>query len=237
MAAKGSKFKRIAKWVLVALAVVLAIPPLQILLAKFRNPPGSPMQWQRKMEFRAEGKKIENTPIRWVPLDKIPVEFIHYVWASEDQGFFEHDGFDLPEMRKAIEEAKKSGKSVRGSSTITMQCARSVFLWQGRSWLRKGIEAYYTVWMELLLSKQRILELYFNHIELGPGIYGIGAASEKYFNRKPEKLTDRQMITLAAILPNPLNWSPVTPNDAVRKKIRRIQKLSGQAPFPEKELE
>lgn len=236
MADKGTRFKRIAKWTLIAIAILLAIPPLQILLAKFRNPPGSPMQWQRKIEFRAEGKKIESRPIEWVPLDRIPVEFIHYVWSSEDQGFFKHDGFDLAEMKKAVAEAKKSGKSVRGSSTITMQCARSVFLWQGRSWLRKGIEAYYTVWMELLLSKQRILELYLNHIELGPGIYGIGAASEKYFDRQPEKLTPRQMIALAAILPNPLKWSPVNPDETVRKKIRRIERLSGRAPFPEKEL-
>ncbi len=117
-----------------------------------------------------------------------------------------------------------------------MQCARSVFLWQGRSYLRKALEAYYTLWMEILLSKQRILELYLNHIELGPGLYGIGAASEEYFHKTPTQLTRSQMIALAAILPNPLEWSPVKPNSTVLRKIQRIERLSSNAPFPKDEL-
>ena len=92
-----------------------------------------------------------------------------------------------------------------------MQCARSVFLWQGRSYLRKALEAYYTIWMELFMSKRRILELYLNHIEFGPGIYGIGAAAHEYFGKTPAQLTRGQMIALAAVLPNPLKWSPVRP--------------------------
>ncbi|MGA9579814.1 MAG: biosynthetic peptidoglycan transglycosylase, partial [Terrimicrobiaceae bacterium] len=137
-------------------------------------------------------------------------------------------------VREAIAEAKDG--EPRGVSTITMQCARSVFLWQGRSYLRKALEAYYTVWMELLMSKRRILELYLNHIELGPGIYGIGAAAHEHFGKAPDQLTRGEMIALAAILPNPLKWSPVRPNRTVLRKIRRVERLSSQAPFPREEL-
>jgi monofunctional glycosyltransferase len=118
-----------------------------------------------------------------------------------------------------------------------MQSARTLFLWQGRSYLRKALEAYYTLWMELLMSKQRILELYLNHIELGPGIYGIGAAAQKYFDTEPNQLSRGQMLALAAILPNPLKWSPTHPSNAVVRKIRRVERLASQAPFPSQQLQ
>jgi monofunctional biosynthetic peptidoglycan transglycosylase len=230
VAAKTSKFRLVAKWLLLAACALLLVPPIQVALAAFINPTWSPMQLQRKLEGTSR------KPVVWTPLDKIPEDLIHFIWASEDQNFFEHGGFDFEQLNKAIAEAKKKGGSVRGSSTITMQCARSVFLWQGRSYIRKGLEAYYTFWMELFLSKKRILELYLNNIEFGPGIYGIGAASQEYFERAPGSLSRHQMIALAAILPNPLKWSPVRPDETVRKKIRRIERLSSRAPFPEKEL-
>jgi monofunctional biosynthetic peptidoglycan transglycosylase len=118
-----------------------------------------------------------------------------------------------------------------------MQCARSLFLWQGRSYVRKALEAYYTLWMELLMSKQRILELYLNHIEFGPGIYGIGAAARQYFDTGPDQLSRSQMLALAAILPNPLKWSPTEPNKTVVRKIRRVERLASQAPFPSEQLQ
>lgn len=230
MAAKTSRFRRVAKWLLLAVLVALLVPPAQVALSAFLNPPWTMMQIQRKLEG------IPRKPVVWTPLEKIPEDLIHFIWASEDQTFFEHDGFDFEQLNKAIAEAKKKGGSVRGSSTISMQCARSVYLWQGRSYVRKGLEAYYTFWMELFLSKKRILELYLNNIEFGPGIYGIGAAAREYFDRAPTALSRSQMIALAAILPNPLKWSPVRPDETVRKKIRRIERLSSRAPFPEKEL-
>ena len=230
MAKPKSRLRKILKWTAILLLVILAVPPLQVGLTLFWNPPYSPMQLQRKLE----GQK--NLPILWVPLEQTPVRLVHFIWASEDQAFFQHGGFDMDSMLKAIEAAKKKGKGVQGASTISMQCARSVFLWQGRSYVRKALEAYYTVWMELLLSKQRILELYLNHIELGPGIYGIGTAAGEYFHKTPNQLTRSQMIALAAILPNPLEWSPVNPNQTVRNKIQRIERLSANAPFPKEEL-
>ena len=194
------------------------------------------MRIQRKFEAWRKGKPLEEAPFRWVALKNIPEDFIHFVWASEDQQFFDHHGFDIPRIRDAIEEAQDGNGEPRGVSTITMQCARSLFLWQGRSYFRKALEAYYTVWMELLMSKRRILELYLNHIEFGPGIYGIGAAAHEYFGTAPGQLTRSQMVALAAILPNPLKWSPVRPNGTVIRKIRRVERLSSQASFPKDQL-
>lgn len=233
---KGSRAARILMWTVVVILVLLAIPPLQVLGAKFLNPPWSPMQIQRRVEARLESTKLDSRPIVWVPLAQIPRKLIHFIWASEDQAFFQHDGFDFKQLRDSIEQAKKDGGKVRGSSTITMQCARSVFLWQGHSYIRKGLEAYYTFWMELFLSKQRILELYLNHIEWGPGIYGIGSAAQYHFSKPPSKLTNREMISLAAILPNPRKWSAKKPDPTVERKIRRVQRLASRAPFPESQL-
>jgi monofunctional biosynthetic peptidoglycan transglycosylase len=234
VAAQKFNFRRVAKLLLVALLVVLLIPPAQVALAVFWDPPFVPMRYQRRIEARMAGKPLPATPARWVALRDIPERLIHYIWASEDQAFFDHQGFDIPGIRTAIAEAKDG--EARGVSTITMQCARSLFLWQGRSYLRKALEAYYTIWMELFMSKRRILELYLNHIEFGPGIYGIGSAAHEYFGRTPDQLTRGQMIAVAAILPNPLKWSPVRPTQTVLRKIRRVERLSSRAPFPREKL-
>jgi monofunctional biosynthetic peptidoglycan transglycosylase len=234
VASRRFNFRRAAKLFLIAALIVLLIPPLQVALALFWDPPLIPMRVQRRIEARMKGKVLEEAPVRRTALEDVPEQLIHYIWASEDQAFFDHQGFDLPSIRTAIAEAEDG--EPRGVSTITMQCARSVFLWQGRSYLRKALEAYYTIWMELLMSKRRILEIYLNHIELGPGIYGIGAAAYGHFGKTPDQLTRGEMIALAAILPNPLKWSPVRPNGTVLRKIRRVERLSSQAPFPREEL-
>jgi monofunctional biosynthetic peptidoglycan transglycosylase len=234
VAAKKFSFRRVAKLLLIASLVVLLIPPAQVAIAVFWDPPFVPMRYQRRIEARMTGKTLQEAPVRWIALGDVPERLIHYIWASEDQAFFDHKGFDVPRIRTAIAEAKDG--EARGVSTITMQCARSLFLWQGRSYFRKALEAYYTIWMELLMSKRRILELYLNHIEFGPGIYGIGSAAQEYFDRAPEQLTRGQMIALAAILPNPLKWSPARPNQTVLRRIRRVERLSSRALFPREEL-
>jgi monofunctional biosynthetic peptidoglycan transglycosylase len=234
---KRFKPVRAAQVLLLAAFIILLIPPVQVALATIWDPPLVPMRIQRKFEAWRKGKPLHEAPFRWVALRNIPEDFIHFVWASEDQQFFDHHGFDIPRIREAIEEAQDGNGDPRGVSTITMQCARSLFLWQGRSYFRKVLEAYYTVWMELLMSKRRILELYLNHIEFGPGIYGIGTAANEYFGTTPSQLTRSQMVALAAILPNPLKWSPVRPNRTVMRKIRRVERLSSQAPFPKDQLQ
>jgi monofunctional biosynthetic peptidoglycan transglycosylase len=237
--ASRRKFRllRMAQVLVLAALVVLMIPPVQVALATIWDPPLIPMRIQRKVEAWRTGKSLEEARSQWVVLKNIPERFIHFVWASEDQQFFDHRGFDIRRIREAIEEAQDSNDEPRGVSTITMQCARTLFLWQGRSYLRKALEAYYTLWMELLMSKQRILELYLNHIEFGPGIYGIGAAARTYFGTTPDQLSRNQMLALAAILPNPLKWSPTQPDKAVVRKIRRVERLAAQAPFPSEKLQ
>ena len=175
-----------------------------------------------------------DAPLRyqWAPLPQIPEMFLKHLWVSEDQRFFQHDGFDWKELDAAVEQAERRGTRVRGVSTITMQCARSIFLWQGRSWIRKGLEAYYTFWMEALLSKRRIMELYANVIETGRGIYGVEAASRHYFGVSARGLTREQSALLAAVLPNPKGWNPTKPGPTLRRRQRRILAREQQVRFP-----
>lgn len=176
----------------------------------------------RQIEARLEGKSPAPVRYQWLPLKEAPRDFVRCVLTSEDQRFFKHQGFDWDEVRRAKEDAKRRGKAPRGASTITMQCARSTFLWQGRSYVRKGLEVYYTFWMELLLSKQRILELYVNVIEMGDGVYGLAAASEYHFRIPPKKITREQCALLTAILPNPRQRDPRNPAGVVATHSKRV---------------
>jgi len=178
--------------------------------------------------------RSEQPPNRyqWVPLSRVPISFLTCVWVSEDNRFFQHRGFDWGEIRAAQAEARASGRPSRGASTITQQCARSLFLWQGRSWLRKGLEAYYTAWMELLLSKRRILELYVNVIELGDGVYGIEAAAEHHYGIHADELTSDQAAGLAAILPRPRDWDPNHPSERVLRRQAIIRQRAERARLP-----
>ena len=170
---------------------------------------------------------------RWADLRDISPMFLKHVWISEDQRFFLHNGFDWREIDIAIERSERRGTPVRGASTITMQCARSIFLWQGRSWIRKGLESYYTLWMEALLSKRRILELYANVIEFGAGVYGIEAASRHYFGVSANNLTREQSALLAAVLPNPKGWNPKRPGPTLRRRQQRILRREPSCDFPQ----
>ena len=224
------------KWILIPLVVLLLVPPIEVALVRFINPPRTrPM-----LIHRASTTLLERTkaPLlyHWIDLPQIPEMFLKHLWISEDQRFFQHDGFDFKEMDLAMKKAERTGKPVRGASTITNQCARSIFLWQGRSWIRKGLESYYTIWMELLLPKRRIMELYANVIEMGRGIYGIEAASQHYFGVSARGLTREQSAMLAAVLPNPKRWDPTKPGAALRRRQQRILLREQNANFPEKFL-
>lgn len=229
------KKRRWLWWLLAGGALLLLLPVLQVGCVRFVNPPTTPemirFEWFGDAAARKRGLRYE-----WMPLAQVPRPMIRYLWASEDQRFFEHEGIDFEEIERAIAESKKTGRQPRGGSTITQQCARSLFLWQGRSWVRKGLEAYYTVLMEKLLSKQRILELYVNVIEFGGGIYGVKAASETYYHKAPAQLTNSRMAMLAAILPNPKEWNPVNPSPRVLQRQQRVLRLAAGADFPWSEL-
>jgi monofunctional biosynthetic peptidoglycan transglycosylase len=224
------------KRVLIPVVILLLTPAMQVAMVRFINPPWTlPMlieKWGAMSSSRAKRPLL----YRWIDLSQIPKMFLEHLWISEDQRFFQHDGFDWKEMDIALKKAERKGKPVRGASTITNQCARSIFLWQGRSWIRKGLEAYYTIWMEALLPKRRILELYANVIEMGPGIYGVEAASQHYFGVSARGLTKEQSAMLAAILPNPKGWDPTKPGGTLRWRQQRILRRERNANFPERFL-
>jgi monofunctional biosynthetic peptidoglycan transglycosylase len=233
---KKPKSKRPWKLLLLLLAILLLIPAMQVAVVRFVNPPRTvPMLLEHDSAMFSRGPKA---PLRyhWIDLPRIPEIFLKHLWISEDQRFFQHDGFDWKEMDLAVIKAERTGKPVRGASTITNQCARSLFLWQGRSWIRKGLESYYTIWMELLLPKRRIMELYANVIEMGRGIYGVEAASQHYFGVSASGLTREQSAMLAAVLPNPKGWDPTKPGPMLRWRQQRILRREQTAHFPEKLL-
>lgn len=144
------------------------------------------------------------------------------VIAGEDQLFPDHNGLDWKSIEKALEHNKKKPNRVRGASTISQQVAKNVFLWQGRSWIRKGLEVYFTFMIETVWGKKRILEVYLNVAEMGKGVFGIEAASQKYFNRPAIRLTKQQASLIAACLPNPIKYSVKPPSDYVLRRSNWI---------------
>ncbi len=167
---------------------------------------------------------------RWKALSHISPHVRKAVLAAEDQRFLWHHGFDFVEMSHAMKDIFRR-KRKRGASTITMQVARTVFLWPSRSWSRKMAEAYYTLLLETFLSKQRILELYLNTVDWGAGVRGVEAASQKYFHIPSSSLSASQAALLAAVLPSPHRWSVKRPNASVRLRQQRILRDMGKMPL------
>lgn len=174
----------------------------------------------------------DTRPVRyqWVSAAQIPDAARRAVVASEDQKFFEHEGFDIEAMQKAYANNQKKGRRVRGASTISQQTAKNLFLWQGGGYFRKGIEAVYTVLIEALWPKQRILTVYLNIAEFGPGIYGVEAASQAFFKKPAVKLSVSEAARLAAVLPSPTKWSAAKPGPYVQKRAGWIARQMGYGP-------
>ena len=186
------------------------------LLYRFIPPPATPLMLIRVIENIADGK----TPAinkHWVSIDNISPNLVLAVITSEDNNFESHYGIDF----KAIEKAKKlnaKGKKIRGASTITQQTAKNVFLWQARTYVRKGLELYFSGLIELVWGKKRIMEMYLNEIEMGDGIYGAEAASQEYFHKSAKNLTRDEAAAIAAVLPNPRKWHPDKPTAYIARK-------------------
>ena len=157
----------------------------------------------------------------WVPLEEIAKPMRSAVIKAEDYKFYQHHGFDFEAIERAIQ-YNKTHKKKKGASTISQQTAKNVFLWPSRSWVRKGLEAYFTILIELLWSKDRILEVYLNVIELGKGVYGVEAAAQKYFKKPAKKLTASQAALMAAVLPNPIKFRIDRPSRYVSNRQRKI---------------
>ena len=160
----------------------------------------------------------------WVSIDKISPNMVNAVVASEDNLFMSHFGFDFDAIEKAQKRNKRGGR-IYGASTITQQTAKNVFLFPHRSWVRKGLEAYFTLLIELLWSKERIMEVYLNVIETGKGIYGVQRASQIYFDKPASQLTKSQAALIAGALPNPLRFNPAAPSAYLYKRQSQILKL------------
>lgn len=173
-----------------------------------------------EQSWRGESIRLNKT---WISLDEISPNLPLAVVASEDNLFMEHSGFDFESIEKARDfNAKKKGKKMRGASTISQQTAKNVFLWPQRSWVRKGLEVYFTVLIEFVWGKKRIMEVYLNVIETGKGIYGVEAASQRFFGKPVSKISRSEAALLAAVLPNPLKWDPSSPTAYIRERQQWI---------------
>ncbi|MFL0683701.1 monofunctional biosynthetic peptidoglycan transglycosylase [Algoriphagus aquaeductus] len=202
-----------------------------VILYRFVPVPVTPLMVIRLAEQAFDSKKEMRLYKDWVSIEKMSRHAPQAVVAAEDQKFMDHRGFDFEAMEKAWENNKK-GKRIKGASTITQQTVKNVFLWPSRSYVRKGLEAYFTVLVELLWSKERILEVYLNVIEMGEGVYGIEAAAQTYFNKSASKLSQSQAALIAAVLPNPRRWSPARPTGYIRGRQAWIMRqMNNLAPL------
>ena len=218
--------KLIWKIVKVALVVFFASSIFGVLYYRFAPVRVTPLMliraaWPRGTEAQKEAER--HWEHEWVDYDEISPWMVKAAVASEDARFYNHHGFDFTEIQNAMEESRE-GKRNRGASTITQQTAKNVFLWPGHSWVRKGLEAYFTVLMELLWPKERIMEVYLNSIEMGPGIYGVEAAARHYFGCGAGELTKRQAALIAVSFPNPLERNPAKPSPYMKKRQRKIMR-------------
>jgi monofunctional biosynthetic peptidoglycan transglycosylase len=177
---------------------------------------------QRGIERKIEGKDWRMQK-KWLGFDELSTNLKYAAMAGEDANFLKHWGFDIKSIQKAYKK-NQDGEPLRGGSTISQQTAKNVFLWPGRSWIRKGFEAYFTALIELFWSKKRIIEVYLNVIEMGDGVYGAEAAAQFYYNKSASKLSKGEAALLIAVLPNPRRWTPLTPTRYIYRKQRLILK-------------
>lgn len=182
---------------------------------RFLPVPITPLMVIRLYEQAKDEKKEVRLYKDWVSIQKISKHVPQAVVAAEDQKFMDHKGFDWDALEKAWEQNKK-GKRIKGASTISQQTAKNVFLWPARTMARKGLEAYFTFLIEFIWTKERIMEVYLNIIEMGEGIYGIEAAAQYYFKKPAEKLSRQEAALIAAVLPNPRRWSPARPTPYIQ---------------------
>jgi len=232
---KGSFFRRIMVWLRNLVIFFFVSTILVTIIYRFFPVYVTPLMVIRTAE-QLFGKEKVSMKKEWVPISEMSVNMVNAVIASEDNNFICHHGFDFEAIQKAQQRNKKGGK-VYGASTISQQTAKNVFLWPGRTWFRKGLEVYFTGLIELLWSKERIMEVYLNVIETGNGIYGVERASQVYFNKPARKLTKSQSALIAASLPNPRRFDPSRPSSYMykrEKQILKLMKLLGDVNFEQK---
>ena len=219
-----SRLRRIL-WLALLTAVVLTIVP--VVCSRWVPPPTSAYMLERRVADFWRGKPQRVIRYRWIGWESISPQMRLAVVAAEDQKFPHHWGFDFDSIADAMQHEGPRGR-LRGASTITQQAARNLFLWPGRSYIRKGLEAYFTVLLELLWSKRRILEVYLNVAEFGDGAYGVRAAAQTFFGKRPSELQAQDAALLAAVLPNPARLHVRNPSTYVRERAAWIEEQMAQ---------
>lgn len=225
----GKRFLLIIKAVFKFLLLMFLSSVIIVFLLRWINPITSSVMVQRQIQSIFNGD-FDYIKYSWIDYDNcspyLPIAFV----AAEDQNFPEHFGFDVREIKKALKQYER-GRRIRGASTITQQVAKNLFLWEGKSFIRKGIEAYFTVLIELLWDKKRILEVYMNIAEFGDMIFGVKMASLAYYKKLPAKVSPAQAALLAAVLPNPKRYSVLKPSGYVRGRqnwiLKQMNSLGG----------
>ena len=215
--------RRLLRLVLLAVLGMTALTVVLILPFRWLNPPITMFMLADRLQAVRSDDPDYRFRHEWVEWDELSPSLKVAVIAAEDQRFSRHFGFDLVEIDKALR-ARRTGASSRGASTITQQTAKNLFLWSGQSWVRKGIEAWLTLWLELLWPKQRILEVYLNIAEFGPGVFGAEAASHYHFGLTARALGTANSALLAAVLPNPIVYQASAPSGYVVGRQRKIQR-------------
>lgn len=230
---RSDGFKKwLAKLLLIKLPLAfLAITVSWVLLLKWVPVMVTPLMISRSIEYRDD--ESFRTHKKWRSYDNISPEMAKAVIASEDNLFAGHNGFDWKEMKKAIDEHKNKGKKLRGASTISQQTAKNVFLFPSRSFVRKAFEAYFTVLIEWIWGKERILEVYLNVAEMGKGIYGAEAAAQAFFGKSASELTRYESSLITACLPNPLERHADRPSQYVTRRAGQIRTLIPKIAYPE----
>jgi monofunctional biosynthetic peptidoglycan transglycosylase len=219
----STRRRRWLRWLWKLPLVFVLVTVLQVLVLRFVDPPFSAFMAERQLSSWAHGDWSAGILYDWRDLDTMAPSLPLALVAAEDQTFESHNGFDF----KAIEKARVNnarGRKMRGGSTISQQVAKNLFLWSGRSWIRKGIEAWYTVLIEAVWSKHRILEMYANVAEFGDGIYGAQAASRHFFGKDASHLSASDSARLAAVLPSPIRYDAGKPGPYVQRRSNGIQR-------------
>lgn len=218
--------KRFLVWCRNLLIFLFLFSILSVVAYKYIPVYYTPLMFIRLYEQKKEGKEFK-LKHQWVPLSQIAQPLIQAVVASEDNLFLEHNGFDVEQIQKARKEAEQ-GKRVRGASTISQQTAKNAFLWPAHSYIRKGIEVYFTFLIELVWGKERIMEVYLNSIEMGQGIYGAEAVANLHFKKQAYQLTQSEAALIAATLPNPRRFNSAKPSAYMKQRQAKIISLMGK---------
>lgn len=218
--------RKIFRWIWKATLWFFALSILSVIIFKWIPVPITPLMMTRAIENKMDGKDMILTH-DWEPIENISPNLQKAVIASEDGNFLKHNGFDFKAMQKAFKNNQK-GKRLKGGSTISQQTAKNVFLWQGRSYLRKGLEAYFTVLIELIWGKERIMEVYLNSIEMGNGVYGAEAATQHWYRKSAKDLSQREAAGIAAILPNPRKYKATNSSSYIERRKGKIVRVMNQ---------